>query len=453
MSNFIKFSSGILLLICLIGARDRASAQSLPDFQMLHNTLKTYEFPKGETTVIIGDSAICKCNFSNGMLHGSWTSYYKSGKIKASGQFSNNKMTGLWKVFNESGKSYLQLEFDNEGSYKLNRVRYGFLNNPVRRGKGKVHFSAFGSLGYDVDNAYTAIVKYKNGKKNGKVEEFFSNDTLRASYTFKDGLYDGEYFFQSRFNKRNVKGNYKDGIPVGKWKYTATSGERITDWDETPFVQRIPGRTYISEYEVIISQTTKKIIHSSFEGVSQLFEPDSNGVSVFSLLQNAFIFDETAFYDDDQLRRLVVPSINRPGLTGFDMSKEKSMKPVMIYYNDFIFYSSQTSNMHNAALIFTMVMLYTDEKGSERLVNIPFMYLPESYTELKDKKLHNTTLGSLLLGIIDNNYPYVTVYEANVYERFLYENDEHWLSNHFHPILNLMNMTHDLWLYNTGIIR
>jgi hypothetical protein len=453
MNNFIRFSSGILLMICLIGARDRASAQSLPDFQMLHNTLKTYEFPTGEITAILSDSTVCKCNISKGMLNGLWTSFYKNGNIKATGQFSNNTMIGSWKVFNESGKSYLQLEFDNDGSYKLNRVRYGFLNNPVRKGKGKVHFSAFGSSGYDVDYAYTAIVKYRNGKKNGKVEELFSNDTLRASYTFKDGSYDGEYIFQSRFNQRSLKGQYKDGIPIGKWTYTATSGERITDWDETPFVQRIPGRTYISEHEVIISQITKKIIHSSFDGVSELFEPDSNGVSVFSLLQNAFIFDESAFYDDDQLRKLVVPSANRPGLTGFDMSKENSMKPVMIFYNDFYFYSAQSSNIKNTALIFTMVMSYSDEKGIERLVSIPFIYLPEAFVSLKDKKIHNKTLGELFLGILNNNYSFVTVYIAEVKDRYLYEYDENWLSNHFNPILNLMNMTHDLWLYNTGIIR
>ncbi len=96
-SKFILFS--LLITIGFLFSLDRTQAQ-------IHQ--KSFE-----------DKNIhCIYNLSNGMFNGQYKSFYKNGKIKASGKFADNSRNGIWTLWSKDGKILVKRDYSNNYEYK-----------------------------------------------------------------------------------------------------------------------------------------------------------------------------------------------------------------------------------------------------------------------------------------------------------------------------------------------
>jgi antitoxin component YwqK of YwqJK toxin-antitoxin module len=444
---------GMTLLLCPAGF----SQEELPDFYRIHQDIQNFQPINGEITFTFDDSSFCRVDVINSIISGSWKSYYKSGKLKANGFFIENKPAGTWKVFAPTGRKFVILDYGNDERYRMQRVRTGLFRNPVKAGRGSVQMTAFGTSEVDSASAFSSIVHYKNGLKHGHVTEYFLNGEKRGDYNFNEGMYHGRYLYYQSPSRLKFEAEYHMGVPVGKWVYYDNNKQiqRIEDYTSEPYLQRVPGRGFVSEREVMFQKKFYQVIHASHQQNSELFEPDSSGVSLFSILRNAYITAETEFYSDMNLTEPVSSSILRPNLSGLDHLTEAKLKPVMLFFSDFYYYSLQLSDVRNMVLVLTMVCSYQDENDNEKLVALPFLYLPEAYNDLKDKMLHNQKLSDLFMKILQSHYVSYPVYIHNLKTDYLYELDENanWIVEGLSKRLEMFNMTHDLWLYQTGVIR
>ncbi len=420
-------------------------------FDLLNHTPQT-----GSKTILLEDSTLCHYNVDNGLLNGPFVSYYSNGKVKAKGQFKNNKMVGKWKISASYGNRFLILDYEDKEMYEMKRVRTGFLRNPVKWGNGKVDYSGFGTSMIETSRAYQGKVRYKKGIKHGEVKEYYLDGKLRRELNFVNGLYEGKYIYMPKSGHKYVA-EYKNGLPVGIWEYYDNQGVKLnfTDYVSEPYVQRIPNRLYVTESEVIFSSRTKMVIHSAFERNNELFLPDSNGVSLFSILQHAFVFDETSFYVDEDLTTLKQSSPTYQNITGLNLIQESKCEPVMLILYDFPYFTNQLSDLRNMLLQIILVVKYTDEKQNEHFINLPFIYFPETYTDLKQKKIHSGTLEDIFIKLLQYHYYSVTFYVSNVRNTNLYDGfeDNSWIDEGIVQQFTHFNMTHDLWMYQTGVLK
>lgn len=140
----------------------------------------------------------CKANhilvtqggYSGKLLHGDYRSYYPNDNLKTFGKFSNGLKSGVWRNWDENGallSVYTWKSGKRDGSFKIYN---GVSHQVLKEGN------------------------YRNGLLNGRVVEYFSNDSSRAFYYKK-----GEPVKKSRISN------------VFKWR-RKNDGSADTDFDK-----------------------------------------------------------------------------------------------------------------------------------------------------------------------------------------------------------------------------
>lgn len=454
-SRIILLSSVIFTLRMVLLSGVCFSQIAAADHERISNDILSFQFPDGQKTILFDDSTVCRFSTENGFIHGPWRSYYPDGRLKAKGQFQNNSMAGKWKVFSPWGKRFLVLDYGSGESYRLRRVRSGFLKNPVLFGRGKVHYTAYGTTDVDSAMAYNGKVHYRHGQKHGNVKEYSLQGKILAEYSYHEGQYDGKYVQYYNSSGSKLEAEFENGVPKGRWTFSDHEKKyTVEDFYADPYRQRVPRRGYINNWEVLFNKRKIKVIHHSHPSNTELFEPDSSGVDVYTMLNNAFIQGETVFYTDDQLSEPVFPSASKPALIDSELILKKNAKPVMLIYSEYSYYSLQLSDLRNMPLVCSIVFSYDTDEGKPGFVSTPFFYFPETYAELSEKNFQDKTFGDVLLNILHKEYFSVAVYFQNERNGFVYESRDGntWIEESVRKELELINMTHDLWMYQTGVI-
>lgn len=148
----------------------------------------------------------------NGMKQGPWEVKYPNGQIAYVGYFKNNKPVGKFTRYYESGKLFSEAYFYDNSKYSsvkmyntaervIGRGRYcdqnkdsiwifyldnGMqiaqeeYNNGILHGISKTFYYPSGNL--------HEIIPYKDGKKHGLYEKYYSDGRIRMRATYCDGL-------------------------------------------------------------------------------------------------------------------------------------------------------------------------------------------------------------------------------------------------------------------------
>ena len=404
---------------------------------------------------LLKDSTVCIVDYKNGLLSGSFKSYYPSGKVKAKGNFYNNNFIDKWKVRNKEKNSSFLVRIYSNNSYKLRRVRTAFLRNPVKFSLGSINYNRVdyvNSLSTAPIN-FWGSVKIREGKKHGLQQEYYSNGKLKSNLNFNNGVPDGKHEEYYHNGNKKLVGKYSKHIPIGIWQHYNDDGELLLtrDYNEKPFAVRMPSHIFTGQHEIISAQRYFKVYPGNFSVNSTLFEADTNGKSLISIINSAFYMDDIIAYDNYNLNVPYYPTTQKPGISRLDY--EKTAKPVMIITTEDYYYSKIKSDMHKVVLCISFVFCYEDENGYTALTLSPWLYFPEIYPTLKDAELHNIKLGDIFDKLMDDRYKSFIIKHQNLNNEFFYEQiyEEDWLDYSEKQFIEFINTVHNEWLIDAGL--
>ncbi len=416
----------------------------LPDFERLFGDIEQVQHQHGKNESVLENGTRCVYSMEQGFLCGSWLSFYNNGNRKSEGKLVHGIPSGTWKVWSPDGKQMLKIEFFSESRYTVRKLRKSIWNYPVKWGRGKIDLTLQGK---------TSHVQIRKGMKHGKVSVTDDQKNKLPGYFYMQGSYHGKgQWFDTDGNV--VIGEYEMGVPLGIWQYFDQNGHLIKeiDFSLNPYVSRVPSRTFIAGHELFLKQTTSRIITASHPLNAELFEPDSSGISFYSILEQSYIYDETVFYSDAELSNPVFHSSDRQHVSGLDTDILNYCQPVMIYYSNFQFLSIQSSHQGNMILFLTMVLKY--EKDQQiKYFTLPFVYFPQMYSEIGNKNLYGKPLSHFLNNIL-NNYYYSVMVSDNIHEQgYLYDNTSglQWMSDAFVKDIEWIDTVNDFWLLMAGL--
>jgi hypothetical protein len=75
----------------------------------------------------------CVYTEENGLMHGSYTSFFKNGKKKAEGQFQHNMRIGTWTVYDSTGAVKHQRVYDNPFIFNVLPSKIGLSEAPFKQ--------------------------------------------------------------------------------------------------------------------------------------------------------------------------------------------------------------------------------------------------------------------------------------------------------------------------------
>jgi uncharacterized protein len=177
--------------------------------------------------------------------------YYSSGQLLSEGAYDNKgEKTGPWKFYHHNGNLKEKVVF-KEGKYDGERCEY-YLSGALRSklsykngaldGENNVYWPSGvirGSYGYKTDKTEGAQIDfYNNGKKKselnvasgaaiGKIVQYYKSGNVTEEAPLADGKRNGvtvEYHDLPGKIKKS-EGPYKDGNPVGEWKFWHENGK------------------------------------------------------------------------------------------------------------------------------------------------------------------------------------------------------------------------------------
>jgi len=130
---------------------------------------------------------------SQPMRHGLFTSWYRTGELRKTGEYHYGKLEGEQKEFYQNG----QLK------EKLVYVKGGTLDGE--------------HIAYYPDGSVEIKEIYKNGKLNGSKEQNYRNGHARSTSTYKDGTIEGIFVLFHQNGQPRVKGFYHNKARSGTW--------------------------------------------------------------------------------------------------------------------------------------------------------------------------------------------------------------------------------------------
>lgn len=189
-----------------------------------------YEYGKdGRITAIITykKNFIVSNEFINkrdekGLKQGVWKEYYSNNRLKREERYKNDLLNGYVKEYNDQGKLEKATLFLNgkEQSDEENIADFDINTTYYANGKPK----------------YTAVYN-KAGKKDGVANSFnqeggvIATEIYKNGYLLKKGIIDEKGLYQGNWEEYYLtgqlksKGEYKDGKKYGKWEYYFTNGK------------------------------------------------------------------------------------------------------------------------------------------------------------------------------------------------------------------------------------
>ena len=175
-------------------------------------------------------------NFSKNERQGFTTDYYISGEKQLEHTYRNGKLDGRETYFDKQGVAYVEYVYKKGELVEINglkainqhihtKVKSGeitfwefypsgrtkftvLMKNGLFEGKGEYYFSS-GSLSF--------INHYKNGLKNGIIENYYNNGKLKNTYLMKNDTLSGQILAYHKNGQLAYSGNYYKGEHAGEW--------------------------------------------------------------------------------------------------------------------------------------------------------------------------------------------------------------------------------------------
>lgn len=171
--------------------------------------------------------------YENGLLNGSFKTYYKNGQLHEEGTYKNASnrdaiqfRDGIYRSYDEQGNLYMESEYkdgkpasnytqSSEEQDYIRELKYQSERCKNQNGENKVFF-----------NAGPVMTKFicKDGKLNGLYEEYYLSGSIRSRLMYVDGNREGQFqvFFES--GKIETEGTYKNDKPIETFKYYNEDG-------------------------------------------------------------------------------------------------------------------------------------------------------------------------------------------------------------------------------------
>lgn len=188
--------------------------------------------------------------------NGSYTKYYKSGKVKFIGQFKDSQPYGIFKYYFESGE--LQSQLEHLSPEEVKAIHYYQTGEKMAEGvylnqKKQGLWSTYGAREIVVEQGnYISGKKYEvwktfypNGKlshevsfqndlENGTFKKYFESGNLLQEGTYTMGYRQGKTVYYHQNGKVKVTGQYEKDTRDGKWVFFNEKGEeyRIIEFEE-----------------------------------------------------------------------------------------------------------------------------------------------------------------------------------------------------------------------------
>ncbi|MEM7162610.1 MAG: hypothetical protein AAF487_09260 [Bacteroidota bacterium] len=157
----------------------------------------------------------------NGSFEGEWKLYYPTGELRAEGEYKDGKKVKQWKFYHKNGS------IEQKGKYVKGKphgewrwfYESGDLHREELYRKGKEDGL---SVEYDINGEIITKGEYISGFKEG--EWFYKVGDHTEVGAYSDGEKNGEWLHTYDNGKTNFKGEYANGLAIGKHKYYHRSG-------------------------------------------------------------------------------------------------------------------------------------------------------------------------------------------------------------------------------------
>lgn len=167
-----------------------------------------------------------KGNYKQGMREGLWIEWENKGEWYWHGNYKSGLKDGLWEKWYKTNDVFPDKSWKYESqSYKMGMLHgYQIVYNGDKSFREKKYFVNGEAEGEWVYNGYwfsqnKRIENYKNGKLNGKVLSYFTDDTLQISeeFNYLNGKLNGPYISYNDSGKVREKGTYENDMKQGEW--------------------------------------------------------------------------------------------------------------------------------------------------------------------------------------------------------------------------------------------
>ena len=156
-----------------------------------------------------------------GRRKGSWTDYYNTGEMRATGTYTNNQRSGRWNFYYRTGSIEQKGRFER-GRYQGLWMWY-YPNGNTWREESYFNGREDGVfVEYDRNGAILTKGDYISGEKDGEWIYQVGDHEERGTYVI--GLREGIWKYYYNDGKVKYEGNYSQGNPDKKHKYYFPSG-------------------------------------------------------------------------------------------------------------------------------------------------------------------------------------------------------------------------------------
>ncbi len=159
--------------------------------------------------------------YVSGLKSGEWKYYYPSNVVEQVGNYKDGLATGPWKWYYESG-AVLRDERYRKGKEDGLMVEYSEDGNEIIRGEF-IDGLKTGPWLYTV-NDHTEKGDYLDGEKHGEWEFVYDNGKVNYKGEFVNGVPVGKHSWYYRSGSLKQEGKYESGERHGNWVFENESG-------------------------------------------------------------------------------------------------------------------------------------------------------------------------------------------------------------------------------------
>ncbi len=163
---------------------------------------------------------------TSGKKQGPWKKTYSTGNLRYEGQFKDNQPFGTFNYYYEDGKPSLIMIYDGEIARATAFYKEGKLKakgNYKNQQKDSI-WNYYSIVGFRISEEL-----YVNGKKQGKVKNYFDDGTLAEEKEYLDNVENGDWIQYYENGKVRMKSTYNKGSLEGKTYYYDRTGKKIIE--------------------------------------------------------------------------------------------------------------------------------------------------------------------------------------------------------------------------------
>lgn len=163
--------------------------------------------------------------YRNNKKYGEWNYYYKNGYLESEGIYgSDGKEDGVWKEYNENGMLREETHFSN-GLYDGTFKAYNDSGVIVIQGNYIEDYED-GEWLYQIGD-HTEYGTYIDGLKSGEWKSYYNKKQLVFKGNFQNGLPVGKHLYWYENGNLKRVGEYISGRREGEWLYYSKKGSLL----------------------------------------------------------------------------------------------------------------------------------------------------------------------------------------------------------------------------------